>query len=352
MTMNVGYVGLNHHHCQPYLESLAELDAELVATADARYSPDDLGIEIPSDTPHYETPERLLNRADVDLVWLTLSNRETPGVIETAIQHGVDVFTEKPAARTAAELESVAATARESDATVGLSYTWRGHPISKKLRELQREGFFGSVRSFDLCFIASALDTRDTDHYLFDAKESRGGIVQWLGIHWLDLLPWILDDPIVRVNAQFTAGTRGVDIEDGATLQLETESGAVGTHTCGYYLRGGRYDTRIRVYGEEGRSSWDPMGETFGFDGETTLELSSSSDEWESTPHRRITHEYQSAPGYGGRWGIEFFEEMLRAKDGAASMPADLDDALTVLRVLDAVYESASTDEWVNVEGT
>ncbi|KZN23293.1 hypothetical protein A4G99_14745 [Haladaptatus sp. R4] len=93
------------------------------------------------------------------------------------------------------------------------------------------------------------------------------------------------------------------------------------------------------------------MGETFGFEGETTLELGSSGGDWVSTPHRRVTHEYQAAPGYGGRWGIEFFERMLRARNGAATMPADLDDALEVLRVLDAVYESARTGTWESVDG-
>ena len=349
MTTNIGYIGLNHHHCRPYLESIEELDVELTATADERFTPDELGIETPRSTRHYDSYDRLLDDADVDLVWITLSNRETPKVIESAVERDIDVFTEKPAARTAADLEPVAASARKSDATVGVSYTWRGHPISRQLRELRESGFFGDVRGFDLRFVASSLRTRNTDHYLFDDAASRGGIVQWLGVHWVDLLPWILDDPIVRVNANLSAGTPDVDIEDGATLQLETESGAIGTHTCGYYLREGRYDTRIQVYGEEGKSSWDPMGETFGFEGETTLELGRSGGDWVSTPQRRITHEYESAPGYGGRWGIQFFERMLRARNGSEPMPADLDDALCVLQVLDAVYESARTNTWVSI---
>ncbi|SIR74977.1 Predicted dehydrogenase [Haladaptatus litoreus] len=350
MTTKVGYIGLNHHHCRPYLESIEQLDIRVMATADEHYTPEALGIDTLTDAPHYETPERLLDEADVDLVWITLSNRKKPAVIEAAIERGIDVFTEKPAARTAADLEPIAAAAREADVTVGVSYTWRGHPISKKLRELQRSGFFGNVRGFDLRFVASALDTRNTDHYLFDEAASRGGIVQWLGVHWLDLLPWILDDPIVRVNAQLTTGSSEIDVEDGATLQLETKSGAIGTHTCGYYLREGRYDTSIQVYGEEGQCNWDPMGKTFGFDDETTLKLSSSCEDWASSPHRQITHEYQSAAGYGGRWGIEFFNQMLQARRGEASMPATLDDALEVLYVLDAVYESASTDGWVTIE--
>jgi predicted dehydrogenase len=350
MTTTIGYIGLDHHHRSLYLDSIDQLDAEVTAVADSHVTPDTLGIDRLTDLPLYNDPIELLDNADIDLAWVTLPNRATPSVIEKAVGRGIDVFTEKPAARSAADLEPVAERARASDVTVGVSFIWRMHPISRRLCDLAESGFFGNVRGFDLRFMASQLSTRNMDHYLFDATESRGGIVQWLGVHWLDLLPWILRDPIVRVNATMSAGTPGVDVEDVATLQIETESGAIGTLQCGYVLREGRYDTAVNVYGEMGRSKWDPMGETFGFDGETVLELDSSADGWGSTPHRQYVHEYEPTPGYGGRWGLDFFEQFLAACRGDTTVPADLDNLLTVLRVLDAAYESAETDGWVAID--
>lgn len=350
MTTTIGYIGLDHHHRSQYLDSIDQLDAKVTAVADSHVTPDALDIKRLADIPFYDKPIELLEEADIDLAWLTLSNRATPSVIETAIERGIDVFTEKPAARTAADLEPAVSRARTSDATIGVSFIWRMHPISRRLCGLAESEFFGEVRGFDLRFMASQLSTRNTDHYLFDATESRGGIVQWLGVHWLDLLPWILRDSIVRINANMRTGMSSVDVEDVATLQIETESGAVGTLQCGYVLREGRYDTAINVYGETGRSRWDPMGETFGFDGETVLELDSSADDWASTPHQQFVHEYEPAPGYGGRWGLDFFEQFLAACRGDTTVPANLDDLLTVLRILDAAYESAETDGWVAVD--
>lgn len=349
MTRRIGYVGLDHHHRAPYLETIAQLDAEVVATADPDgQRPADVGADAVADHPWYAGVDDLLASAEVDLLWVTCSNRATPAIIDAAIDHGVDVMSEKPAARTAAELAPVADRVRESDVTIGFAYTWRGHPIAQELCERAAEGFYGTVRSFDLRFVASKLATRPTDHYLFDAAASRGGIVQWLGVHWLDLLPWLLDEEIVRVNASLTYGHEDVDVEDGATLQLELASDAVGTLTVGYYLREGRYDTAIDIYGADGRSSWDPMGETFGFDGTTSVAL--DADDWIATPHREIVHEYDPAPGYGGRWGLAFFEQFLAACDGDGAVPADIDDALRVLRVLDAVYASAAEEHWVDVQ--
>ncbi|WP_435320920.1 Gfo/Idh/MocA family protein [Haloarchaeobius sp. TZWSO28] len=354
MTVTIGYVGLDHHHRTPYLDSIARLDdAEVVATADPYgVQAVDVGAESLLGLPHYESTAAMLANESIDVVWLTLSNRDTPAAIDAALDAGVDVYSEKPAARTAADLAPVADRIRAADdRTVCFSYTWRAHPIAQQLREHASNDFFGDVRGFDLRFVASALETRDTDHYLFDRDASRGGIVQWLGVHWIDLLPWLLDDEIVRVNAAMSATHPDVDVENGAALTFELgDSGAVGTLTTGYHLREGRYDTEIAVYGTDGRCWWDPIGSEFGFDGQTTLHL--DSDDWPSTPTRDITYEYDEAPGYGGKWGLAFFEQFLAARDGdeTATVPASVDDALGVLSVLDAAYESNETGEWVTVD--
>lgn len=351
MTVRIGYVGLDHHHRAPYVDSIALLEeCEIVATVDPYgCTAADVGADSLRGLPHFESTSSLLENEKIDVVWLTVANRDTPAAIEAALDAGVDVYSEKPGARTATELESLASRIqRADDSTVCFSYTWRAHPIAEELRDRAAAGFFGDIRSFDLRFVASKLATRATDHYLFDWDASRGGIVQWLGVHWIDLVPWILDDSIARVNATMTHHNDEVDIEDSATLQLElADSGAVGTHSTGYHLREGRYDTEIKIYGENGRCTWDPIGDVFGFDDQTSLRL--DADKWSSTPVRTLTYDYESEPGYGGSWGLSFFEQFLAAREGRGDVPADIDDALRVLSVLDAAYESAETGEWVSV---
>ncbi|WP_121744869.1 Gfo/Idh/MocA family protein [Natronorubrum halophilum] len=346
----VGYIGLNHHHTEPYLATLGELPVAVTCACepDCRFDAD--AVDGLGDVPIYRDPTMLLDAEAPDAVWITLPNRDAPGVVEAAVDHGIDVYTEKPAGRTAADLESLAATVEDADATVGVSYTWRGHPASRELRERAAAGFFGDVRAVEARFLASQLAYRDSDHYLFDERASRGGIAQWLGIHWIDLLPWILEDPIVRVNASLTYGVDGVDVEDGAVLQFELASGALGTLQCGYYLWEGRYDTALSITGTDGRTTWDPMGDYFGFDDETTVEIESCREAHASTPRRYLTYEYDLTPGYGGGFGLDFARQFLDAcDDDSVDVPADLSDALTVLRVLDAAYESADAGEWIDV---
>lgn len=346
----IGYVGLDHHHAEPYLRTLETLPATVTSACEPNPAFDVSSVDVLDDVPVYDDFEELLAAEPLDAVFLTLPNRDTPAAIERAVDAGVDVYTEKPAARTAAELEALIERLEGGDATVCVSYPWQSHPIVTELRALSEGRFFGDVRAFDVRYVASQLAYRDTSHFIFDAEASRGGILQWLGIHWLQLLTVLLEEPITRVNARTVAGTDGVEVEDAATLQLETGDGALGTLHCGYHLGEGLYDTRIDVYGTDGRSGWDPMGREFDFDGETTLELDDTSGEWASTPHRTITHDYEPAPGYGGLWGRAFVEAFLDACDGGGEPPVALEDALVVLRILDAAYESAETGEWVDVE--
>lgn len=346
----IGYVGLDHHHAEPYLRTLETLPVTVTSACEPNPDFDASSVGALDDVPVYEGLEELLAAEPLDAVFLTLPNRETPAAIERAVAADVDVYTEKPAARTAAELEALLERIRGADATVCVSYPWQSHPITTELETLREEGFFGNVRAFDVRYVASQLAYRDTSHFIFDEDASRGGILQWLGIHWLQLLTVLLEEPITRVNAHMVAGTDGVEVEDAATLQLETSGGALGTLHCGYYLGEGLYDTRIDVYGTDGRSSWDPMGREFDFGGETSLELDDASGDWASTPHRTIIHEYDPAPGYGGLWGRAFVEAFLDACDGEGEPPVTLEDAMVVLRVLDAAYESAETDEWIDIE--
>ncbi|NGM70605.1 Gfo/Idh/MocA family oxidoreductase [Natronolimnobius sp. AArcel1] len=345
----IGYIGLNHHHAEPYLKSIEDLPVEITGACEPDESVALDSIDGLEAIPTYRSVTELLDREQPDLVWLTLSNEQTPEVIIEAVERGIDVFTEKPVARTAADLRPVIDSVEESEATVGVSYSWRGHPIAQELRDRVEEDFFGDVHAFETRFLTSKPAYRDTDHYLFDRSASRGGIVQWLGIHWIDLLPWILDDPIEQVNASLNSRSDAIDVEDGATIQFETESGALGTLQCGYYLREERYDTHVAIYGDEGRSRWDPIGRQFGFDGETELELESVTECWDGTAKRTINYDYEPQDGYGGEWGLEFLELFLEAMDEGNPVPVSLEDALTVLEVLDAVYESAETDQWVSV---
>ncbi|MFC7230630.1 Gfo/Idh/MocA family oxidoreductase [Saliphagus sp. GCM10025308] len=104
----VGYVGLDHHHAEPYLQTLDALQAKATVTCACEPNPafDLSTVDSLGDVPIYDSLEALLSAESVDTVFLTLPNRDTPDAIERALDAGVDVYTEKPAARQVADLGS------------------------------------------------------------------------------------------------------------------------------------------------------------------------------------------------------------------------------------------------------
>lgn len=362
--VRIGYAGLDHHHRDPYFQLFEQLPVEVVAAAEPDESfdigtlredeerPDSMETdvdagEIVGDAPFYRDPVEMVESEALDLVWVTLSNRDTPTVLEAGVDQGYDIFTEKPGARTAADLEPVAEKVRERDVTVGTDYFYRYHPIAKALRRRVADGFFGDVWAFESKLHATQLAHRRTDHYLYQWAPSRGGIVQWIGLHYIDLLMDVLGENITRVCAQTIDRTDDTDVEDGATLQFETESGAIGTVTTGYYVHEGK-ETEVAIYGDDAWAT-TPLRSRVDRDEPVDLELFSDDPDWMGAPNRTITYDIAYDRPPFGDFGFEFFEEFIAACQGDAASPAGIDDLLRVLRVLDAIYESADTDRWVSV---
>jgi predicted dehydrogenase len=269
----------------------------------------------------------------------------------------MNVFSEKSLARTGDELEPLVAAAAQADVTVGVSYFNRASPVYRELRDRRVDDFFGNLRAFGANLFTNKLSTRlqseQQPNYLYDREQSGGGIVQWLGCHYLDLFEWILDDPIERVNAQLSSEGGETDIEDGATIQVETQSGAQGTLQLGYYLRAGsdsRGDSAVgpaiepmHVHGMDGSA-------VIASDGQT-VRLSADVPAWDSAPVRTVSFEPADAPGYAGQAGLDYIQAFFEMCDGGRSdLVATIADELRVLRLVDAVYESGKTGEWVAPE--
>ncbi|WP_114579019.1 Gfo/Idh/MocA family protein [Saliphagus sp. LR7] len=349
MSTTVGFIGLANPHAMMYLESLQELPTEVTCACELNESVNAEDFPGLDGAPIYDDIEELFTSEAVDAVWMSLPNQDTPPAIELAAEYGVDVYAEKTLARTAAELEPAIDAAETAGITVVAGYQNRANAVTREMRSRVIEGFFGDLRAVEARMITSQLGRfRDASQYSYRVDSSRGGILQWLGCHTIDMLRFMLDEPAARVNAQVEYGADGVEVEDGATVQFElAESGALGTLQAGYYDR--EYDTYIGIHGSEGRAAWSGSDTPADRD---VLELDSYT-KWPVAPRRTIDYDYDDSMGYGGTIGLDYMANFLNTVEGRDSDPslnATIHDSLAVLRFLDAVYESAETDEWVALE--
>jgi len=367
MPVNVGYIGVEHHHRDPYFTVASGLDVDIVAVCEPGEEVDVGGLTAMDERPDeittggqdvadlvegataYTDPERLLADAGVDVAWITYRSDETPAIIDAAVEEGVHVVSEKPIARTAADLKPIARKANDAGVTVAPTFYYRTNPVAMDLRDRVAAGFFGDVWTVEGRFNASQLSFRDTSHYIYDRAASRGGALQWVGPHWVDVMPWILDDPIESVNARFHDAA-DCDVDSGAVLQFETESGTLGTFHTGYYLSDRSKDTHFGLYGTEAQALTPLHHDTLMDEPTLPLDLTAEHGDWSAAPRRTVEYEftYDRFPAWGD-FIFDYFEAFFAGFE-TGDVPATVDDTLQLLRVLDAAYESAERDAWVDVD--
>jgi len=256
------------------------------------------------------------------------------------IRHGVHVLSEKPIARSSETLTSLVLAAKESDVILGVLYVNRLHPAALEARHLLQEGAIGRITGCEARIITTQVRSRDPGHWLFSKAYAGGGILSWLGCHYIDLLCHLLDDEIREVAALTdTLSGEEIDVEDVASLSFRFAGGALGSLQAGYQLSTGRdgyespgYDSEIVFRGTEGSIRWDPSEKP------PVLRISQR-----GMPPIAKAVPLEPAEGYGGSYGQAFLEAFIESIHTEAAPPATGEDALRIARVVEAAYESSST---------
>lgn len=357
MGLVVGMIGLAHPHSTGYLRTFEALDEVTgVAVCDpdpaalARAAADFGKVE-----RRYREPNELLARPDVPVVLITLPTDQVPATILAAARAGKHVICEKPGARSAAEFRPVLAAIEASGVRFTVPYLWRLHPAMRRMRELVEAGALGRISSVELRMVTTRVGLRDPSHWLFQREVSGGGILTWLGCHWLDLLRYLTVQDVRAVSALTgTLSGEPIDVEDVASVSLRLENGAVASLYAGYLLPSGRagyegaaYDQNVILRGTLGALAYRRAGD------EDVVSLESIADAFRSAPHQDFRFSLPSSPAYGGIHGLEFFENFLRLiRTGQGANLVSEVDALRVLEILDATYESARSERTVPVGST
>ena len=345
--------GLAHPHAEMYLETLDALDE---VRGVVLVEPDDRTRSATAGTSRkqlaaYADLREGLAHPGVTHVLVTLPNHAAPAALVQAIDAGFGVFTEKPAARTAADFEPVLQALRRRRVPFTVAYLNRNTPAIRQARELCRAGAIGRLLSVELRMVTTQVGMRDPATWLFSREAAGGGILAWLGCHWLDAVRFITDDEIVRVQAETaTLSGEAIDVEDVAVVAFRTSAGAVGSLHAGYVLalgnpgyRAAGHDILLTLRGQQGVIQYAANREESG------LVLESLAPRWKAASRRVFQFTPTPSAGYGGLAGLDFFRQFLTAQPGDPT-PANELDALRVLEVLDAAYAAAERGCAMTVE--
>jgi predicted dehydrogenase len=184
---------------------------------------------------------------------------------------------------------------------------------------------------------------------MLEKRSSGGGPMHNLGVHWIDLFRWLLDDEVVEVVGKTVRVNQEYDIEDNSFALLTFSRGAVAALDISYTVPDsyphGR-DLYLGVRGTHGVLSWSPS-----FEGvRERLLACSDAAEFGAAPRREINFELETAPGYAGVMGVEYLRELAAAIRTGSEAPITGEDGLRALEVVEAIYESAETGRAVRIE--
>ena len=301
----------------------------------------------------YTDLDALLAREDIPVVIASLRTDRCLEVCLRAIEAGKHVLAEKPLGRTAQESEQIVLAAERAGLKLGVFYVNRYHPITQYARGFVQQGLIGPLMSIETRYITTQVRCRDPKHWLFHKQYSAGGVLAWLGCHYIDMMRFVTGDEIVSVAAEVaTRSGEDIDVEDIATVSLRFRSGAVGSFHGGYVLAlsgGGFYNARgndnyVGFNGQAGRIYWIPTTPP------PCLHVESTTEGWRHAPIREFScPNMPQSPAYGGVHGEDFVRDFIRATQGDGQVVASGRDALQVARVVDAAYESSRTGRRVDI---
>ncbi len=336
--VRVAQIGVIHPHAAGFRETLLLMpEVELVAF----YDPDPAAARpllqpALQGRPLYSDLATLLREMRPEAALITLPNDVTPPAITQAAEASAHIFAEKPCARTTTEFRSAAQAIRKAGRQFATGYLRRASAIGGTIKRLVEEGLLGRLISVEARWITTSVAVRNPAHYLFSRERSGGGILHWLGCHWLDFIRWVTSAEVTEVAAILgTLSGEGISVEDTAALSLRYSNGMIGSLHCSYVTDKATDQLFFGLRGTLGWVIWEKSGHE--------LVARSTHPAWATAPTRVLRFEPDAVGGYGGAEGIALWRRFIASFREGVSPLFTVEDALRVLEVLDAAHQSAES---------
>lgn len=166
-------------------------------------------------TAYYDQYELMLQRDDIDAVYIATTHNFHYENILLALSYGKHVLCEKCMVLTAEEAETVFRTAQEKGLFVMEAMWSRFIPAMQKAKKWISEGLLGKIVMADyaLGFYANE------DHRAL-VPELAGGAMYDLGVYAFEGLTYLIDKPLLEIQSNVD-WSNGIDMTDSVLLKFE-----------------------------------------------------------------------------------------------------------------------------------
>jgi len=307
-------------------------NAELVAVVDddpvkARRIKDQFGF-----SEWYEDIGDMLKQSNVDAVDICTPNFLHAPMAIAALRSGRHVLCEKPLARTLAEAEQMVAAAEKYGRYLMVAYNNRYRDDVAALAKLIKGKELGDVQIIKAGWLRRAGEWQDRT-WLMERHKAGGGALLDLGASLMDLAVYLAN---VKKPTSVTCSTFGKKgrggVEESACAMVRFAGGACLMLEVNWNLREPRDVIYLHVYGSRGAAILSPL----------QIHKSVQGVLVNVTPAIEKKNFFQQ----GYQYEIDHFVECVQKGKQPATQGKD---ALEVLRILDAMYESAASGREVSL---
>jgi len=200
---------------------------------------------------------------NLDAVVISLPNFLHYDAVRLALESGLDVFVEKPLARTVEECRGILHSVEKSGRKLMVGHCMRFLDAIEKMKNLVDEGHIGSLEAVTAeqilngPFSHGAVPT-PVPEWWFDPEKTGGGVLLDLGCHMIDLFRFFAGEADVVFS--HLAHKMNLAMEDGAIVILRSKnSDTKAIINVGWYQKSifPSYNFRFIVHGNAGFISTD-----------------------------------------------------------------------------------------------
>ena len=315
--VGVGYIGRIHAACVAQAENM-----ELAAIVEPN---EDLGKKVADEfgVPYIKNVADLKNYPEIEAVNICVPEEYHCSTAVECAELGLHIAIEKPLTKTVDEANMVVEACRRNNVRLLVMHTVHYVEEFRLMKEQYEGGAIGNVSQITI--------TRHLPRTDMDRFKGRVTILYYVGVHDLEAVQWITGHKIVRVAA-LCVDSMKLYGEEGYSILFEMDNGACGTMNVGWQLpEDALHMDRIVMVGDKGIIDYDQMKNPLSVNDSPILTSFWPRD-------GKIVGPYINE-------NIQFADAVLNDKE----MWVDTDDAIYIIRVMEAVQRSAESGKFEEV---
>ena len=340
----VGTGSISHSHIHGYL---LNPDVELYAFCDineerVRMMGEKYGVK----RLYTDEATMLRELPEIDAVSVCTWNSQHAPCTIMALNAGKHVLCEKPMATCAADAVKMKEAAEKNGRLLMVGFVRRYGNDAKILKDYIDGGYFGEIYYGKATYLRR---NGSPGGWFGDRSRSGGGPLIDLGVHVIDLTRYLMGNPLPvsvfgaafhklgnrpsikdrkKGYASSTGGPEVFDVEDLATAMIRYDNGAVVSIEAAFSLNIKEDEGKIQLFGTRAGAKLDP-----------SLEMYTELNGYMSN----VTLDTETALDFDGLFEgeIDHYVDCIRGRADRCISPAE--DGITLMKILDGIYESART---------